>query len=313
MRRKVIQIADSTQLVSIPRKWAVKHNLKKGDELEVKEELHRLIIETDHPVEGNKIDVEISHLDRDSLMYFVRALYKNGYDEIIIRFREKECENLRLQKNERVMDIIHKEVGRLTGVEIFTQKEGVCIIKSISEDSIKGFDNMLRRVFILSVEAMKDFVDGFERGDQELLESIQQKHDVITKFVVYCQRLLKKIGYPDQKKADQLYHILEVIDTIMDLIKYNAREENHNNKKGSKESIIICKGILQSYEHYGELFYKFSFENVYLLNKSRYELLEKKKELLNKIPREELNIIKNMEQILEYILNLTNARMALEY
>jgi len=38
-----------------------------------------------------------------------------------------------------------------------------------------------------------------------------------------------------------------------------------------------------------------------------------KKELLNKIPREELNIIKNMEQILEYILNLTNARMALEY
>ena len=32
VQRKVIQIAESTQLISLPRKWAVKHNIKKGDD-----------------------------------------------------------------------------------------------------------------------------------------------------------------------------------------------------------------------------------------------------------------------------------------
>ena len=33
MKRKVIQIAESTQLISLPRRWAMKCNVKKGDEL----------------------------------------------------------------------------------------------------------------------------------------------------------------------------------------------------------------------------------------------------------------------------------------
>ena len=35
MKRKVIQIAESTQLVSLPRKWALANNIRRGDELEV--------------------------------------------------------------------------------------------------------------------------------------------------------------------------------------------------------------------------------------------------------------------------------------
>jgi len=42
MKRRVIQIADSTQLVSLSRKWAIQRGIKKGDELEVKEEGNRV-------------------------------------------------------------------------------------------------------------------------------------------------------------------------------------------------------------------------------------------------------------------------------
>jgi len=44
MRRKVIQIADSTQLVSLPRKWALKHGIKKGDELNIEEKGSELLV-----------------------------------------------------------------------------------------------------------------------------------------------------------------------------------------------------------------------------------------------------------------------------
>ena len=33
MKRKVIQIANSTQLISLPRKWSQKYGVKKGDEI----------------------------------------------------------------------------------------------------------------------------------------------------------------------------------------------------------------------------------------------------------------------------------------
>ena len=39
MKRKVIQIADSTQLISLPRKWSLAHGIKKGDELEITDDV----------------------------------------------------------------------------------------------------------------------------------------------------------------------------------------------------------------------------------------------------------------------------------
>ena len=44
MKRKVIQIADSTQLISLPRKWSLAHGIKKGDELEITEKGRQLTV-----------------------------------------------------------------------------------------------------------------------------------------------------------------------------------------------------------------------------------------------------------------------------
>ena len=38
MRRKVIQIAGSTQLISLPRKWAIRQGIEKGEELNIDEQ-----------------------------------------------------------------------------------------------------------------------------------------------------------------------------------------------------------------------------------------------------------------------------------
>ena len=46
MKRKVIQIADSTQLISLPRKWALKYGIKKGDELDVEEQGSNVLVST---------------------------------------------------------------------------------------------------------------------------------------------------------------------------------------------------------------------------------------------------------------------------
>ena len=312
-KRKVIQIAGSPQIVSLPKKWTTQYNVKKGDELDVAEDGNKLIISTDRKIEPGSITVDVSELDRDSIMFFLRALYKRGYDEIIIQFSKQDCDNFRVGKKEKIMDVVKQEVSRLNGVEIFTQKENSCTIKTISEDTIKIFDIMLRRTFLLVTETIADFAEGYETGNEALLVTIQGKHDAVTKFVNYCQRVLNRVGYSGHQKAGVLYHILDVIDALLDFVKYNARLLLKKKLKTSKEGVEICRGIQASFNGFYELYYAFSLRKVAEVNKMRYRIIAKIEEAQNSLQKGELVILSNMEQVLEHILNLVNARVALEY
>jgi len=130
MKRKVIQIAGSTQLVSLPRKWSIEHNLMKGDELEVEEEGNTLLVSTGKAVDSGSVEVDVSSLDRDSLMFLIRALYKNGYDEIILNFKNSRVYSLRDSADMGIMDVIAKEVSRLNGMEIIIYRFKVECIQS---------------------------------------------------------------------------------------------------------------------------------------------------------------------------------------
>jgi phosphate uptake regulator len=313
MKRKVIQIADSTQLVSIPRKWGIAHNLKKGDELEVKEEGNTLIISTGKIAEAGTVEVDVTGMERDTLMFLVRALYKNGYDEVVLNFKNNKTKNLRTGESSSTMEIISKEVSRLNGMEIFKQKPNQCTIRSLSDESSKVFDTMLRRVFILTLEAIDDLRKGFKEGDDVLLESIQQKHDTITRFVVYSQRLLHKLGDPKHRRTDVLYHILEVIDELMDLIKFSARDLLKYKISPSKRSIKIYDKVHESFELYYKLFYHFNIGLVTQINTNRYEILNMLVKSANILHKKELMVLTNMEQVTEKILNLTVSTMSFKH
>ena len=64
MGRKVIQIADSTQLISLPRQWTKKYNVKKGDELEVVEKDNMLEVSTKRADQEMEITLDVSGLDK---------------------------------------------------------------------------------------------------------------------------------------------------------------------------------------------------------------------------------------------------------
>ncbi len=313
MKRKVIQIADSTQLVSLPRKWALKFGIKKGDELEITETDNRLLVSTGKLAEKGSIEVDVTNMDRDLLMYLIRSLYIVGYDEIKLNYKRTEIENYRLNKQEQVIDIITLQVAKLSGIEIFNQKEGQCIIKNISSENPKEFDSILKRIFILSAETVSDLIRGYEKGNKSLLETIQGKHDAVTRFVSYCLRLLSKAGYEESRKKEILFHILEEIDKIMDLIKYNARDLINKNFKPNRRGLSIYKKVLEAYNRYHDLYYNFSLKKVSELNKMRYEVKDLIDNYSKDIAKGEMKMLVNMEQAFEDILSLVIARMTLEY
>ncbi len=75
MKRKIIQIANSTQLVSLPRKWCLSNNVKKGDEIDVKEKDNNIVVSTN--AEPKPQSIEIKFKDYGVLLArFLHSLYK---------------------------------------------------------------------------------------------------------------------------------------------------------------------------------------------------------------------------------------------
>jgi len=193
------------------------------------------------------------------------------------------------------------------------QKENFCVIKDLSEPSSGEFDSALRRVFLLINDACHDLIDAIEENDKVHLETIEEKHDSITKFVSYCLRLIHKEKYGEYKKRLVLYHIISNLDKITDVLKYSSRAMMSQKTPLKKESVAILKDILKSIPSYYDLFYKFEFKKPSNLYSNRDSCLRNIITNAKKIPPGELLILEKTASILEFLTDLSESRMALEY
>ncbi|MBI3032100.1 AbrB/MazE/SpoVT family DNA-binding domain-containing protein [Candidatus Woesearchaeota archaeon] len=311
MKRKVIQIAESTQLISLPRKWAQMFGVKKGEELELQEKGNKLIISTEKAIDIKKINADISLLDRTSIIFYIRSLYRKGYDEIELHFSNPLVPHFRVGNDVSVISIIHEEVRRLLGFEIILQKENMCVIKDISSVSFKEFETVMRRILRLFVDAMSDFVKGCKEGNTILLDTIEEKHDSITRFTSYALRILNKSGLSDEYHNSIVYTIIVFIDKMTDVIKYSAREMLKENIKLSKTSCTVLDLLLESCQLYDEIFYKFNNKKVFELYNKRNDALEMLKKTLTSLGKREIWFITEVRNLFEYIVAITEARLSL--
>ena len=314
MKRKVIQIANSTQLVSLPRKWSQKYNIQKGDELEVEEQGNSIYVSTEKTKESGNTEINITGMDRDALLFLMRSLYVKGYNEIKLIFDNPLIEHHRLKKKVTVISEVHIEMNRLTGIEVIQERQNFCILKVLSEASIKDFDVMLRRLFLLITDACNDLINGAIRDDKYLVETLEEKHDTITKFMANGLRLLNKYGHPEHKNTSLYYLIIECLDNINDILKETARDIfKLNITKVSKNCESILHQINELLICYHQFFYKFDYKLLEKLSAQRYRILEDIRKLSEKMSKNELILITSMERVTDQILDMKVARIGLQY
>ena len=309
----MIQIANSTQLISLPRKWSQKYNIRKGDELEIEEQGNKLFIGISKEPNLNGIEIDVTPLNRTMILYYLQNLYRMGYDEIKVKFNDPITKHLRKNENVTIISVLHKEANRLIGYEIIQQRENFAIIKDISTTSIKEFDNVLRRIFLLLDDVSSDLIQGAKTNNKTLLETIEEKHDSITKFISYCLRLLNKYGYPDYKKTLVLYHILATLDRVVDFYKYSARDMLKFHNKLNDKTIRLFEMIDEEVKLFTKFFFKFDLAQADELYKRRNHYTFVLNQQNTKIPPGELVLISKLGQVLELLLEMQVARMGMEY
>ena len=314
MKRKVIQIANSTQLISLPRKWAQKYNIKKGDELDVTDKGNKLLIAIEEPTTKlSTVEVKIDGLDKDSLIFLLRGLYIRGYDQIKFTFENPYIYYHRLNKKVTLSSIIHKEVGICQGLDIIQERKDFILMKNISASSIKEFDSLLRRIFLLVIDTANDLHIAAKNRDCALLETFQDKHDTITRLINYNLKTLNTIGYSDYKNTALLFNILSSLDIVTDILKNAARDIIEAKMKLGQTALKILNRIHESIKLHYELFYNFSFDKAEKFIESRNEISYTIKKQTNDLSKNDIKVLVMIQQVLEVLRDVYSSRMAMQY
>lgn len=262
MKRKVIQIADSTLLVSLPKKWADEQNIKKGDELDLVPEGSRIVVNTHSypPIERTTLQLGSSE---KFLRRLVDVLYRYGYDEVEVTFQD--------QKN---LKLVQKCLDQLMGFEIVRQSNTSCTLKDITRPGEVDFDTILRRVFFMISEMSKNSYEAISGRKPELMGDIEQFDGTINKFTNFCERMLNKFGYKEHKKMTLIYYIVcqleQLADEYKDMCTYLKGKKDYS---PPKEVLNIYQQINYHFNDFTNLFYKFSSEGLFELKQQRIKIM----------------------------------------
>jgi phosphate uptake regulator len=286
----------------------------KGDEVDIKEEGNRLVVSTGpEKKEKSNVEIEVSDLDKDSLIFVIRGLFAHGYDEIKINFNKAMSPHHRLKKEVRFLAVIHKEIARSIGYEIIQERGNFVVMRKITECTLKEFDSILKRIFLLIIDASKDLYLGVKNKDFELIRTLEDKHDTITKFIGYNLRILNTTSYINYKDTPFLFHIISSLDVIVDILRNSAREIIDNEIIPSNDGIIILGEIVKTIEMYFDLYYNFSFKKCEKFSSSRDNILHMIKKASKKLSKEDIRLLTATEHAVEVFRELFSARIAIEY
>lgn len=297
----------------MPKQWVTKHNVKKGAELELIEQGNKIVVSTDSTTELSNKVLDVNGMDRSTIIFYLRSAYRKGYDSIEIIYGTPQSTHLRTGKTKKVSSIIHEEISRLVGVEVIQQKESSCLVKSISEPSTKDFNNILRRIFILLNDAFEEVINGISGGSAELLETLEERHDNITKFISYSMRLLNKKGYSVMADVTSFYQIVSSLEEITDILKWVAREAlSMKSHKFDSRSKKVMMQIAEAFRQYTDLFYKFEPKKVAKFYETRHEAKTGFQAAIKKVPIEQSLALRNALQILDILVAITEVRMGID-
>ncbi len=210
MKRKVIQLAGRTMVVSLPCKWVKRCNVKKGDEIEVEERGREILLKTQAEPEAKRIEFDTRGQNERVIAWILSSLNKKGYDEIELVYDDIET----VKKIQEVLKNL------FVGFVIINQTKSRCTIKCVAKEVATEFDSTLRRAFLVTLTMGENISEALASNDIKSLEGIKELEKTNNQLTNFCERLLNKIGHPSPEKTCFYYVIAWNLEKICDDYKY---------------------------------------------------------------------------------------------
>lgn len=252
MKRKVIQLAGKTLVVSLPSKWAKQKGVVKGAEVEVIEEENGLCIV---PVLREKlkkvVSVDMREFDNATIKSVLSVLHKAGFDEIEVVF----------SSSEQLKVIAERIKTDLLGFEVVQQSSERVVIQNVTGDAEDSFESMMRRVFLVTMELGKGVVLTLqERSSAQELLNLEETNNKLTN---YCQRILMK-KY-NASRVIFLYTLIWLQEKLADDYKEVVRCVEK--EKVRPEVVRLAEEVTGCVREFYELVYAKDVQKIALLRK----------------------------------------------
>lgn len=314
MQRKVIRQGHNTLTITLPAKWVQKNSVKPGDELSIEEKGMGLVIGNHNGKSNDRVEIDVSDLDSQSLRRQIRSAYKLGYDEVKVNFSNDQTIEFKSNKPQKTLDAIYKEESMLVGMEIIEQGRQYCLLKDVSNSTMNDPSPILRRVFLLLDDSFQDLLRSIKTFDEEILRTLDNKHDTVTKFITYYHRLLNKQGHSDYRKTAVLYLFINGLDMVADIIKYVGRDWLISKEKKPKKAFLdLLDLVYKDFRMFYQLYYKFDKGVIKELSKRRHEYMEYLNREGKSFTPAEIHIATEMEQILQIFFDITDSIIAMTF
>ena len=165
--RKLQLIGGSSYMVSLPKNWVKKNELKQGDDVYLQVEDSVITLYPKSFRELSRITsvqiVKLLRLDEKFLRRFIYALYLQGIDEIIISDD---------RINARIVSKIGEIVKDLIGMEIIDATEGRIVLKCLTSTDFDVY-GVVKRMSQIIQSMIETIIDGVEKEDRGILNDIE--------------------------------------------------------------------------------------------------------------------------------------------
>jgi len=236
MKRRINLVGKSTLTVSIPSKFVQKYELKKGDELEIREQGRSIILSLDNQEVTTKRGVIHLAENEPFLRRYLTALYCEGYDEVEITSEH----NLNQTQ-------IKSATDRLLGFELMESTLKRMVVRDVSIPKHSEVLNIFKRLFVVVVNIGITIQDDMKNGEFEHAGEIRDLQNTVHKLCNFCQRVLIRTDLDSRTHTFQIYHISSQLKNIGDLFVEIGELIGGSKKKFSKETIqgtALCISFL---------------------------------------------------------------------
>ena len=312
MKRKAIQLANNTLVVSLPAKWAKQNNIAKGAELDIgiKERMRIISKGAEAASEEHKVKLDISGMSESLLWSYLNAVYRAGYSEIEIYFSDQRIKNIKTGRVNKTMDTISRVTDRLIGMEIISQSRNSCVLKEVTKMKGDEFRNMLNRIFLSLRTISHDVLSSIKNHDEDTLENIYMYSETnVNKLSDYCMRILNLQGLKDFRQTNLNYLMVFLLEEIGDAYAQIARDGSDFMSGFSREVLSILKRTNDLVEISHKLVLNPKKEYYVLFHEQRNSIKRSIHSLENSKKKSGTGILFLIKGILDKLMELNSAKV----
>lgn len=238
MKRNLIKQARQAITITLPIEWIRKNGLKPGDEIDIDMHEKDLILKSHKKTITGSIKLDTTEFPMRIRHLYINSAYAKGIDEI----------EMELEKGQ------YPNVDQNIGFAVVSQKGNKYIIRDISGVSSEDLDTIFKRLFQMIISFYDAAIEDIFGDSKETYQNIRNRDSEINKFVLFLQRSIMKLSYPDPSKGKILFaysFALEKIgDEILRLWRTNIEHRLTKNEQVKEIILFSRKELSKAFEIY---------------------------------------------------------------